>query len=235
MELIAIKELLLSVWRLEKIMKNLSLNDLNGYFQTELFKNFVPVKYLIDRGFTKDMIINWGLGYCPDYIEGYELLRHRITFPVHNWRGETVYFAGRCLYNNSKLKYAINSNNKILYGLNYAMYEMVRFKQAFIVEGFTDVIACHQMGLINTVGGMGLAVSLPQIELLSRWIDKVILLMDGDKPGRNSIERLTNQLKDSGVKIGSINLPKGKDPFDLYREGYDNSLLLKNIIWRRSI
>ena len=195
--------------------------------------------YLAARHITPEMRLKWGIGYCKEYTETYKMLYKRLTFPIYDWRGRLVSFAGRTLKSNYPgAKYlALPDSDQFkksqqLYGLHYAMATIAKTRVAVVCEGFTDVIGLHDLcGVPNAVGSMGVAVTVKQIALLSRWAKLVIVVLDGDAAGARATERLKKKLSESPVTIAYVGLPTGKDPFDLAIEQGPSfaAALLKNV------
>ena len=73
-----------------------------------------------------------------------------------------------------------------LYGLHLAKQSIIRSRQAIVVEGYTDVIACHQAGIENVVATLGTSLTADHAAVLSRLCDTVILVFDGDEAGQKA-------------------------------------------------
>jgi len=157
----------------------------------------------------------------------YDKFRNRIIFPIFDERNRVVAFGGRIItdgnpkYLNSPESEIFKKRN-ILYGLNFAAKEIRDLKRAIVVEGYLDVIACHQFGLKNVVAPLGTALTEKQIKLLSRYTDEIILLFDSDAAGINASLKSLNLEKNINVKIKVALLQNG-DPLDFllkkdYRE-----------------
>ena len=71
--------------------------------------------------------------------------------------------------------------SKTLYGLHLANRTIRERNCAVIVEGYTDVVACHQAGLTNVVATLGTSLTKDHATILSRICDEVILVFDGIK------------------------------------------------------
>lgn len=124
--------------------------------------------------------------FCP-YIG-------RLIFPIRDIYGRAVGFSGRTL-SNEKPKY-INTHfkkGKHLYGLDLAYQEIIRLNVAAIVEGYTDVIACRRLGFKNVVAVMGTAITRKHINLLSRYTDRLVVLLDDDVAGSESSRKFLKE------------------------------------------
>ena len=201
----------------------LDLLKMQQEFERDLPRFNVPCSYLASRSFTASMIKRWGIGYCRKYDEEYSQLYKRLTFPIYDWRGRLVSFAGRTLkvgYTGPKYlslnDSGVYQKSASLYGLHYALPAIAKSRVALVTEGYTDVLGLHDMsGVTNAVGSMGVAVTERQISLLSRWAKLVIVVLDGDAAGVKATEKLMRKLETSPIRIDYVRLPAGKDPFDM--------------------
>ncbi|SDL40846.1 DNA primase [Halarsenatibacter silvermanii] len=211
-------------------------------------------KYLKDRGFNREQIERFNLGYAPsrwrallrffedrDYspemlvkagLVGksektdnyYDLLRNRIIFPIFNVRDEVIGFGGRVVSSDDSPKYLnspetpIFSKKHTLYGLNWARESMRKTNQAVVVEGYTDVLTAQSYGLENFVASLGTSFTEQQAELLARYVDKVLIAFDADTAGEAATLRGLDILREAGLAVRVIDLPREVDPDDLLRE-----------------
>src|SRR5205085_10739964 len=89
-----------------------------------------------------------------------------------------------------------------------------------VVEGYTDVIAAHQVGLANVVGTLGTALGDDHVLALRRLADRVILVFDGDEAGQAAADRALELFLGHDVDVRVLTLPEGLDPCDFsLREG----------------
>jgi DNA primase len=151
-------------------------------------------------------------------------LRGRQIFPIRDDEGYLVGFAARRLVEDGSAKY-INSSlangfnkGETLYGLYHAKSAILHTGIAYIVEGYKDCIAMHAAGFSNTVGLMGTTLTDGQQQLLRKYQAKqLILLLDGDDPGRKAAEKIEKQLKEN-TPFSILNVPfvKDEDPHSLF-------------------
>ena len=190
-------------------------------------------QHLLKKGFSRKEIIDAGLGIQKDLKEGkiYDRFRNRIMFPIIDHRGDLVGFGGRTI-GEDDAKY-INSaegplynKSKVLYGLHYAKETIRESKTVILVEGYFDVIACHQVGVSNAVAVSGTALTEEHAKMLKRYTDKVVLCLDQDKAGKDAAERSFILCKNEGLAVNSIALEQ-KDPDEAARK---DSKLLKKIM-----
>jgi DNA primase len=150
--------------------------------------------------------------------------RGRVMFPIHDLSGNPVGFGGRLLagpnappnaakYVNSP-ETSVYHKSTLLYNLNRAKAEITRLGGAFLVEGYTDVIALDQAEIKTAVATCGTALGEEHVRLLSRFGDKVVLAFDSDEAGARAAERAFQFFEDYPVELAVLVLPEGKDPAD---------------------
>ena len=91
-----------------------------------------------------------------------------------------------------------------------------------VVEGYTDVIAAHQVGLCNVVGTLGTALGEDHVQGLRRLADLVVLVFDGDDAGQSAADRALELFLGHELDVRVLSLPANLDPCDfLLKEGAD--------------
>ena len=91
-----------------------------------------------------------------------------------------------------------------------------------VVEGYTDVIAAHQVGLANVVGTLGTSFGEDHLRALRRLADRVILVFDGDVAGQSAADRALEFFLASDLDLRVLTLPANLDPCDfLLQQGAD--------------
>jgi DNA primase catalytic core len=176
------------------------------------------------QGFTDEEIVKAGLAYKKDKVMR-DLFRGRIIFPII--RGDKVLgFGGRIFGATEGPKYLnspatpIFQKKKVLYGLDTS--SILAKGYALLVEGYLDVITCHQHGYKNTVSPLGTALSEEHSQLIKKYTETVVPLFDGDKTGKIATERTVKLLFDQRMKGAVVALPAEEDPDSFLRNG--NSL-----------
>ncbi|MBQ8844334.1 MAG: DNA primase [Elusimicrobiaceae bacterium] len=169
-----------------------------------------------NAGYTPQQLKDVGLcvltSYGPrDYFRG------RLIFPIINQRGETVGFGGRILaegepkYLNSPETLLFNKS-QVLYGINFAGPAIRKAGRAVLLEGYMDVIACHQAGFENTVAPLGTSLGEDHARLLKRYTDNVVVLFDPDTAGIKAALRGALILIEQGLFVKVASLSEGLDP-----------------------
>ena len=152
----------------------------------------------------------------------YDFFRNRLIFPISNSRGQTIAFAGRDLNGDSKVKYLNSPESSIyikgneLYALNEARFGIKNDDRAYIVEGYTDTLRMHYIGVNNTVATCGTALTQAQVVLLKRYTNKVTLIFDGDSAGKLATDRNAEVLIRNQFHVSVIALPEKQDPDSLF-------------------
>ena len=194
------------------------------------------INFLKKKGYSVEILEQMGFILAktkgaPGY---YDRFRNRIMFPVWNIQGKVVGFGGRVLddslpkYLNSPETPLFNKGH-LLYGINKALESIRRLDQVIIVEGYMDVISCHQAGIENMVASLGTAFTPEQGKLLLRYTRQVVFAYDADTAGVNAAMRGWQVLDDIGCRVRVVNIPEGKDPDDYIRNhGPEQFLLLVN-------
>lgn len=211
---------------------------------------------LARRGITADMIEKFQIGAAPDRWDGlalrgkqknipedilvaaglikrresgsgvYDVLRHRLIFPIHNKAGQPIAFGGRKLRDEDEPKY-LNSpetplfdKSSTLYALHHATPTIQKLRTAIVCEGYTDVIACHQAGFTNAVATLGTALTRGHARELRLRCDTVVLLFDGDDAGQRAADRAVPIFfaEPLDVKIATLaGYTDAKDPDELLK------------------
>lgn len=151
----------------------------------------------------------------------YDRLRHRIIFPICDALGRPIAFGGRKIRDEDEPKYlnspetALFNKSRTLYGLHLAKKAILDQRTAIIVEGYVDVIACHQHGASNVVATLGTALTGEHVRELKKYCDKVILTFDADAAGQRAANRAVEIFLTEEMDVAIAVVPEGKDPADL--------------------
>lgn len=158
----------------------------------------------------------------------YDFFRHRLMFPVLDALNRPIAFGGRKLKEEDNPKYINSPEHRLfnksatLYGIHRAKKPIMDRRAAVIVEGYTDVIACHQAGADNAVATLGTALTQQHVRELRKYADEIILVFDGDAAGQKAADRALELFLNESLDVKLCVLPGGKDPADfLADEGID--------------
>jgi DNA primase len=148
----------------------------------------------------------------------YDVFRNRVMFPIFDAAGTVIAFGGRTIGDDTR-KYinssesAIFKKRSMLYGLNRARESIKELDRAIVVEGYLDVIGCHQAGLENVVAPLGTAITDEQIKMLGHYCNEIIFMYDADTAGRKAAVRSLEITDETNINVRVAMLPED-DPFD---------------------
>lgn len=147
----------------------------------------------------------------------YDRFRDRLIFPILDAKGVCVAFGGRVL-DDSTPKYLNSpesdfySKGRILYGLYQAKKAIRDHDAVIIVEGYMDLIACHQAGVQQVAASLGTALTTEQVRLIKRNTNNACILYDADKAGEMATQRGLELCLEEGLEVKIVRLPQGHDP-----------------------
>ena len=158
------------------------------------------------------------------------LFRDRIMFPITNFRNEVVAYGGRAL-NDYGPKY-LNSAESQIYKKNRTLFFTDNFlksvknnNEIIIVEGYFDVLAFNLLGYSNVASPSGTALTIQQLEQLSKYSTNITLAFDNDKAGVSATRRILDLKKSTSrdLNLTCLLLPSEyKDIGEFYEKGKGN-------------
>ena len=192
--------------------------------------------HLRSKGFSDDEIVTGGLsGRGQRGL--YDRFRGRLVWPIRDITGDVVGFGARRLFDDDRIeaKYLNTSETPIykkasvLYGLDLAKKPISRDRQAVVVEGYTDVMACHLAGIETAVATCGTAFGVEHIKTLRRIMRdesdtapaKVVFTFDGDAAGQKAAMRAFGEDQRWASQSFVAVEASGQDPCDLRLSGGD--------------
>lgn len=203
------------------------------------------VRHLRARGFTEGELTAGGL--AREGRRGLiDRFRGRLVWPIHEVNGEVVGFGARRLYDDDPIeaKYLNTPETKIykkgsvLYGVHAAKKEIARRKQAVVVEGYTDVMACHLAGVQTAVATCGTAFGAGHTKVLRRLLmdqnellGEVVFTFDGDEAGQRAALRAFGEDQRFVTQTFVAVQPDGLDPCDLRNSRGDAAV--RDLVARR--
>ena len=216
--------------REEEVLIREELLRMNGVFLKGL-ERYDPGCEGLGMGY-----LNFEVGFAPmpSVYRGEKIFRpmlDRVIFPLRDENGLLVGFSARHRtllapgekWGKDSPKY-INSaasvlfrKGEVLYGLYRAKKAIRRAGYAILVEGYKDVIAMHVAGFEQTVGLGGVELTQGHIGLLEDLCTRVVVLTDGDEPGRRAASKIVAALQTVGFGTLVLSLPEGEDPDSLFR------------------
>ena len=186
------------------------------------------VRHLRARRFTEEEVVAAGLVAQGRSL--YDRFRGRLLWPIREANGDTIGFGARRIFDDDKIdaKYlntpetAIYKKSQVLYGIDLARSAMRDSQQAVVVEGYTDVMACHLSGVGMAVASCGTAFGQEHARVLRRFLGdhadtggEVIFTFDGDSAGQKAAMKVfeSDQVFASQTYVAVA--PEGMDPCDL--------------------
>ena len=185
------------------------------------------------RGFSEEDIILAGLAKKREGKEGiYDIFRGRLMWPIRDLSGDVIGFGARKIsVEDTGPKYLntaetpLYHKSDVLYGIHSARRHIASAKEAILVEGYTDVMACQLSGIMNAVAACGTAFGDGHIKILRRLLHdvdmfsgKVIFTFDGDSAGQKAALRAFKENHRFTAATYVVVAPEGMDPAEV-RQG----------------
>lgn len=186
------------------------------------------VRHLHGKGFSTDEAV--ATGSVAIGRSAYDRFRGRLLWPIRDSSNQVIGFGARRLFDDDKIeaKYlntpetALYKKSQVLYGIDLARRDIGRSSQAVIVEGYTDVMACHLAGVTTAVATCGTAFGDEHARVLRRFLHdheefrgEVIFTFDGDEAGQKAALRAFGGDQNFASQTYVAVEPSGMDPCDL--------------------
>ncbi|AMB39895.1 MULTISPECIES: DNA primase [Paenarthrobacter] len=185
------------------------------------------LKHLRGRGFTDAELKLTGM-----FSEGnrgiYDRFRGRLIWPIRDIAGDTIGFGARKLYEDDQGPKYLNTpettlykKSQVLYGIDLAKRSIAKDRQLVVVEGYTDVMACHLAGITTAVATCGTAFGTEHIKIARRLLSddgtggEVVFTFDGDAAGQKAALRAFEEDQRFVAQTYVAVEPTGADPCDL--------------------
>jgi DNA primase len=194
--------------------------------------------HLKQKGFTEAELTLAGLSVAGQRGV-YDRFRGRLTWPIRDASGDVVGFGARRLYDDDQGPKYLNTpetpvykKSQVLYGIDLARKDIASSKQAVIVEGYTDVMACHLAGVTTAVATCGTAFGEDHARVLRRFLmdqeqlrGEIIYTFDGDEAGRKAALKAFN-LDQSFVAQTFVAVEStGLDPCELRQKSGNDAIV----------
>lgn len=170
-----------------------------------------------------------GLARRSERGRAYDFFRDRHMIPIRDFRSRPVGFGGRRVHDTSPAggqpppKYVntpetpLFHKGRLVYGLDRALDRVRRERHLILMEGYTDVMAAHQVGLSQVAAVLGTALTDEHAALVRKsGAQRVTLVFDGDEAGRQATKRALHGLLPLELEIDVVAPPEGQDPCDLF-------------------
>jgi len=206
---------------------------------------------LIAQGFKEDELVTAGLLSTGDRGNAYDRFRGRLIWPIRDITGQTVGFGARKLLPDDQDKgpkylntpeTPVYHKSQVLYGLDLARRDIAKGKQVVVVEGYTDVMACHLAGVTTAVATCGTAFGVDHIKIIRRVLGdvanvntqgtgEVIFTFDPDEAGQNAASKAFAEEQRFAAQTFVAVAPDNLDPCDLRKVRGDAAV--RNLIATR--
>ncbi|MBY0585606.1 DNA primase [bacterium] len=187
-------------------------------------------------GFDDRLLVRAGLARTSPRGTSYDYFRGRVVIPIRDTSGRVIGFGGRVLpvhddgetakYLNSPATDVYNKSG-VLYGLDVAAKALPRGVSnrgsLVVMEGYMDCLMAYQAGLKTCVATCGTALTAEHIQKLRGYTNRVVLMFDGDKAGKEAARKATTLFLESQLDLRLCMLPDELDPCDfLIKHGADD-------------
>ncbi|MGW6394046.1 DNA primase [Streptomyces sp. NPDC055103] len=183
-------------------------------------------RFLRGKGFSdKELILS---GLSQDGRRGpIDRFRGRLMWPIRDVGGDVVGFGARKLRDDDNGPKYLNTpetpiykKSQVLYGIDLAKKDIAKVSRAVVVEGYTDVMACHLAGVTTAIATCGTAFGGDHIKILRRLLmdngsARVIFTFDGDAAGQKAALRAFEDDQKFAAETYIAIAPDGMDPCDL--------------------
>ncbi|GAB3270990.1 DNA primase [Microbacterium lacusdiani] len=197
------------------------------------------LKALSAQGFTREELTTAGLVSTNQRGGVYDRFRGRLVWPIRDVTGQTVGFGARKLYDDDQGPKYLNTPEtpiykkaQVLYGLDLAKRDISRGdpKRVVVVEGYTDVMACHLAGVTTAIATCGTAFGSEHVTVLRRIMGdesasgEVVFTFDGDEAGQKAAIRAFAEDGRFNAQTYVAVAPDGLDPCDLRLQRGDGAV-----------
>ncbi len=202
------------------------------------------LRHLRGRGFSQEEAVAAGLVAVGR--SAYDRFRGRLLWPIRDPSGATIGFGARRIFDDDKIeaKYlntpetTLYKKSQVLYGIDLARKDIAKSSQAVVVEGYTDVMACHLAGVTTAVASCGTAFGEEHTRVLRRFLNdheefrgEVIFTFDGDAAGQNAALKTFQGDQRFVAQTYVAVEPDGLDPCDLRIQKGDEAV--RDLVARR--
>ncbi len=188
------------------------------------------INYFSKKNISHELVEKSGLIIKRKSKNGYyDRFRNRIIFPIFDVSKQVLGFGGRVM-DDSLPKYlnspetSVYNKSRSLYGLHIAKGQCRASETVYIVEGYFDLLALHQHGILNSVATLGTSLTQEHVQLLRGFVGKngrFVLVYDSDAAGIKAAERSIKVFDKGYVNAQILVLPEGYDPDSyLFEFGY---------------
>jgi DNA primase len=203
-------------------------------------------RHLRGKGFTQAELVTAGLAKESSRGSLIDRFHRRLLWPIRDITGDVIGFGARKLMDDDQGPKYLNTpetplykKSTVLYGIERAKRDIARRHQAVVVEGYTDVMACHLAGVTTAVASCGTAFGAEHISVLRRLLmdqdefrGEVVYTFDGDAAGQAAaMKTFGEDQRFVGQTFVAVE-PDGRDPCELRQEHGDAAV--RDLVARRT-
>ena len=203
-------------------------------------------RHLRAQGFSQAELITAGLAKESSRGSLIDRFHRRLLWPIRDITGDVIGFGARKLMDDDQGPKYLNTpetplykKSTVLYGIERAKRDIARRHQAVVVEGYTDVMACHLAGVTTAVASCGTAFGAEHISVLRRLLmdqdefrGEVVYTFDGDAAGQAAaMKTFAEDQRFVGQTFDAVE-PDGRDPCELRQEHGDAAV--RDLVARRT-
>lgn len=208
----------------EAVQKYLAARSVSGEIIESFNLGYAPQDrywlhgFLTKKGYSREFLAQSGL-FSKKYPE-VAFFSNRLIFPIANRKSEIVAFGGRILEGDGP-KY-LNSGDlpqyrkgETLFAFDRALPEIRKSKKVIFCEGYMDVLAWHQAGVLNAVAPLGTAFTEQQAKMVRSFAETVYFSFDSDLAGQTATYKGILLCRKLQFNVQVLSIRNGKDPADI--------------------
>jgi DNA primase len=192
-------------------------------------------RHLRAKGFTNEEMLAGGLATTGQRGTPYDRFRGRLVWPIRDMKGDVIGFGARRLREDDTGPKYLNTpetplykKSQVLYGVDLAKNDIATRYKAVVVEGYTDVMACHLAGETTAVATCGTAFGAEHVQVLRRLLmdqdefrGRVVFTFDGDEAGQKAALKAFADDQRFVTQLFVAVQPDGLDPCELRQQRGD--------------
>lgn len=201
-------------------------------------------RFLRGKGFSDKELLLSGLAQDSRSGKPIDRFRGRLMWPIRDITGEVIGFGARKLRDDDNGPKYLNTpetqiykKSHVLYGIDLAKKDIAKTNRAVVVEGYTDVMACHLAGVTTAIATCGTAFAGDHIKILRRLLmdnaaSEVVFTFDGDAAGQKAALRAFEDDQKFAAETSIAITPGGMDPCELRLAEGDDAV--RNLVETRT-